>query len=93
MPTQIVNVCKLQTAKVMAVMYLVISLPIAFFMQVPLFFGKHEPGDGTLWLMWLIPVFYTVFGFVFTFVGAWIYNGVASKIGGIQFTVADVEGK
>jgi hypothetical protein len=93
MPTQIVNVCKLQTAKVMAVMYLVISLPIAFFMQVPLFLGKHEPGSEVLWIMLLVPVLYALFGFVFTFVGAWIYNGVASKIGGIQFTVAEVEGK
>jgi hypothetical protein len=42
-------------------------------------------------LVWM-PVLYTVFGFVFTFLGAWIYNGIAGWIGGIEFTVAERPG-
>jgi len=38
-----------------------------------------------------MPVLYTAIGFVFTFVGAWIYNCVAERIGGIEFETAPVE--
>jgi len=38
---------------------------------------------------WSMPLLYTAFGFIFTFLGAWIYNGIAGWIGGIEFTVSD----
>lgn len=86
MKTQIVHISKLQTAKVMALLYLIISVPLmliavaqALYMRVPLSWSM------VLWM----PVMYTVFGFIFTFLGAWIYNGVAGKVGGIEFTVSD----
>jgi hypothetical protein len=86
MKTQIIHISKLQTAKVMAVLYLVISLPLTLFMFLPSLF-THQPVQwGVIW--WL-PLFYTIFGFVFTFLGAWIYNGVAGWIGGIEFTVSE----
>jgi hypothetical protein len=90
MKTQIVNVCKLQTSKVMAAMYLVMSLPFVLFGG--LFAMMSGKAGAAAWgPMILMVVLYPIIGFVFTFIGAWIYNGVASKIGGIQFTVANVE--
>jgi hypothetical protein len=86
MKTQIVHISKLQTAKVMALLYLVISIPMALFMFLPSLI-QHQP---MAWgLIVLMPVMYTILGFVFTFLGAWIYNGIAGWIGGIEFTVAE----
>jgi hypothetical protein len=35
----------------------------------------------------LLPVFYAVFGGLFGMLGAWIYNVIASWVGGIEFEV------
>lgn len=86
MKTQIVHVSKLQSAKVMAALYLVISIPLLLFMMLPSLFTHQPIPWGTLWWM---PLMYTVMGFVFTFLGAWIYNGIAGLIGGIEFTLAE----
>jgi len=37
----------------------------------------------------LMPLLYTLFGFVFTLVGAWVYNLIAARIGGFEFTTAE----
>jgi hypothetical protein len=34
------------------------------------------------------PIFYGAMGFVFALIGAWFYNLVASKVGGIEIDVA-----
>jgi hypothetical protein len=85
MKTQIVHISKLQTSKVMAVLYLVVSLPLMLFAVLPTLI-THQPIQwGAIWWM---PLAYAIFGFIFTFLGAWIYNGVAGWIGGIEFTIA-----
>jgi hypothetical protein len=89
MKTQIVHISKLQTAKVMAVLYLVISVPLLLIGLAPSLY-LHQPIQWGM-LVWM-PVPYTVFGFVFTFLGAWVYNGIAGWIGGIEFTVAERPG-
>lgn len=89
MKKQLVNVSKLQAAKVAAAIYLVISVPMVLLMMLPALFSD-QPGLP-LWLLLLLPVLYAVLGFVFTFVAAWIYNLVASKIGGLEYTTVEVE--
>jgi hypothetical protein len=84
MKTQIVHISKLQTAKVMAVLYLVISIPLLLLSLAPSLY-LHQSIPWAMW--WRIPVLYTLFGFVFTFLGAWLYNGIAGWIGGIEFTM------
>ncbi|MCA1245255.1 hypothetical protein LE190_02725 [Massilia oculi] len=87
MKKQIVNVSILQSAKVMAVIYLVLSVPMVLLMAIP----AMASGQGfSLGMLVLMPVLYTVFGFIFTALGAWVYNLVASKIGGFEFTTTDV---
>jgi len=88
MKKQIVHVSVLQSAKVMAVLYLVMSLPFAAIMAIPAMATGQGYSVGFLILM---PVLYTVIGFVFTVVGAWVYNLVAGKVGGFEFTTAEVE--
>jgi len=87
MKKQIVNVSILQSAKVMAVIYLVLSVLMVLLMAIP----AMASGQGfSLGMLILMPVLYTVFGFIFTALGAWVYNLVASKIGGFEFTTTEV---
>lgn len=37
-----------------------------------------------------MPILYTMFGFVFPLLGAWMYNVAASMVGGFEFTTAEV---
>lgn len=83
MKKQIVNISPIQTAKVFALLYFLISLPFAGFMAITLFFSAAPtPGIGFLVLF---PFMYLIFGFVFTAIGAWAYNIVAKRVGGIEY--------
>ncbi|MCC2956014.1 hypothetical protein LK542_10350 [Massilia sp. IC2-477] len=87
MKKQITHVSVLQSAKVMAVLYLVISLPMVVLMSIPaMIAGQAFP----FWMLIVMPVMYTAIGFVFTLLGAWIYNLVAARMGGFEFTTAEV---
>jgi hypothetical protein len=88
MKKQIVNISVLQSAKVMAVLYFVLSLPMVVLMGIPALMSGQGMSFGMLILM---PVLYTLLGFVFTALGAWVYNIVASKMGGFEFTTSEVD--
>jgi hypothetical protein len=88
MKKQIVQVSILQSAKVMAALYFVISIPIALLMMIPAMLSP-APGMGVGMLI-LMPVFYTLFGFLFSLFGAWIYNLVAKRIGGFEFQTVEI---
>ncbi|MEX5746896.1 hypothetical protein [Massilia sp. X63] len=90
MKKQIVHVSVLQSAKVMAVLYLVLSLPMVAIMAIP----ASASGQGlSLTMLILMPVLYTILGFIFTAIGAWVYNIVAGKVGGFEFTTSEVDSK
>ena len=59
MKTQIVHVSKLQSAKVMAALYFVISIPLLLFMMAPSLVTHQPIPWGTLWWM---PLMYTAMG-------------------------------
>ena len=90
MKKQIVQVSMLQSAKVMAALYFVISIPFALIMALATSFTNPT---GVGWGMVIVmPVFYTILGFLFTLLGAWIYNLVAARIGGFEFQTVEVGG-
>jgi hypothetical protein len=86
MKTQIVRVSALQSAKVMAVLYFVISIPLVLFIAIPAILAR-QAGAG-LFMLVLMPVMYLVLGFLFSLLGAWIYNVIAASIGGFEFVAA-----
>jgi hypothetical protein len=88
MKKQILSVSILHNAKLMAAIYFVISLPLVVMMAIPVV--MNEGIGGSLVAMILMPVLYTAFGFVFTLFGAWVYNGIAARIGGFEFTTSDI---
>ena len=87
MKKQVVNVSVLQSAKVMAVLYFVVSFPMALILA----FSSPVTSQGYgLLAMIALPVLYTLFGFIFSIVGAWIYNLVAARVGGFEFTTVEI---
>lgn len=92
MKKQIVRVSILQSAKVAAALYFVISLPLCLLMLIPVMLTRQPIPGYSVGMLIAMPVFYTVFGFIFTLVGAWVYNLVAARIGGLEFTTVEVAG-
>ena len=88
MKKQVVNVSVLHNAKLMAIIYLVISVPLVVLMAIPMV--MQEGFSASLLAIVLMPVLYTAFGFVFTLFGAWVYNGIAARVGGFEFTTVEV---
>jgi hypothetical protein len=89
MKKQIINVSPIQTAKIFAVLYFLISLPLLGLMAIAFSFSPApHPGLGVLIIL---PFVYSIFGFIFTAIGAWIYNIAASWVGGIEYTSTTIE--
>ncbi|MFL6657785.1 MAG: hypothetical protein ACJ8GW_06930 [Massilia sp.] len=94
MKKQLVRISLLQSAKVAAAMYFVISLPFAALIAL---FGMMMPSGmpgmhSGMSMVIILPICYAIFGFLFSLLGGWIYNVVASMIGGIEFTTEEVSG-
>ncbi len=88
MKKQIVNVSIMQSAKVMAALYLALSLPLVLLMAIPAMMSNES---FPLMMLVVMPIGYTIFGFIFTVIGAWLYNLIAARIGGFEFTTAEIE--
>ncbi len=87
MKKQITHISPLQTAKILAVMYFVISLPLLMLMlAMP---GSRPPFMSGFLIV--LPFIYALFGFLFTLFGAWVYNFIAQRIGGIELTLQDID--
>ena len=90
------SVAPLSVAKIAGVLYMLIGVLVgALFALAGLagaFAGADEAGIiGSIMGVGAIVVFpllYGCFGFVFTLIGAWLYNLVAGMVGGIRFEVA-----
>lgn len=89
MKKQILNISAFQTAKLFAVLYFLMSLPLIALMAVALSFS-HTPGPS-LFVLIIFPFMYLIFGFIFTVIASWIYNLAASWVGGIEYTSVTVE--
>lgn len=88
MKIQIVNVSVAQSAKVVAVLYTVISLPVLLIMAVA---GAFQGSLGVVLLAVVIaPLIYGVITFLFAGLGAWLYNVVARQVGGFEYSVKEM---
>ena len=86
MKKQITSISPLQSAKVLAALYFVCSIPLILIM-----FFTMPDGGFTKFFLILAPLLYALMGFLFTLVGAVVYNLVASKVGGIEFTTTVID--
>jgi hypothetical protein len=88
MKKQIVQVSVVQSAKVMAAVYLVTAIPVV--VLAGLFMSSFMPAGAGIAMLIMMPVAYAVGAFIGAAFGAWIYNLVAARIGGFEFTTAEV---
>lgn len=90
MKKQIVNVSVVQSAKVLAVLYMVISLPVLAVMAL---IGAVSGNIGSAIAMLLVaPLVYGLLTFLCTGLMAWLYNLVARRVGGLEFSTEDMSG-
>ena len=87
MKKQIVRVSVAQSAKVLAVLYMVMSIPIVVILGV---IGMIGAGGMGLFLVILAPIVYGVLAFLGTGLAAWLYNVVANMVGGLEYTTKDM---
>ena len=88
MKKQIVQVSVVQSAKVMAAVYLITAIPVV--VLAGLFMSAFMPAGASIAMLLVMPVAYAIGAFVGAAIGAWIYNLVAARIGGFEFTTAEV---
>jgi len=86
MKKQIIRVSPIQTAKVSAVLYFLLSIPLVAFMALSLAFSPAPKPELGLGFLILFPILYLVFGFIFTAIAALLYNLAAGWVGGVEYT-------
>ena len=90
MKKQIQRVSPMQNAKMMAALYLVMSLPVLGMLWG---FAAATGQAGVTGVMLVaFPLGYALGGFIFTLIAAWLYNLVASVVGGFEFTTKEITG-
>jgi hypothetical protein len=72
-----------QTARVIAVLYAIVGL-IAMVLFAFLPVRRGFPGHGFMAIIF-VPILYGILSFIFTALLCWLYNEVASRIGGVAF--------
>ena len=86
MRQQLARISVHQTAKVVAIMYALLGLLIT---PLLLLGSLADPEETmSLWLALVFPLLYGVFGYIFTAIGCALYNAIASRFGGIEFTLS-----
>ena len=75
-----------QTAKVIAVLYLIFGLVEGVILANLIAHSQRPaPFKGTLTALIGVPILFLVLGFIFTVILCWLYNLIAARIGGIAF--------
>lgn len=75
-----------QTAKVVALLYALLALILVPLLLVATMASPEQERFG-LGFALALPVIYGVVGYVFTALGCALYNWLATKVGGIEFTL------
>lgn len=88
MKKQITEVSGHQTSKVFAAMYFVMTLPFILIGLVGLAFKGHGVHFPSM-LFFLLPFIYCILGYIFTRFACFLYNFIAKRIGGVEFTVTE----
>ena len=89
MKKQIKCVSLVQNAKMVAALYFVLSLPMLAIMLA--IGGVASQESLSLAIVITFVVTYVAGGFLATLFAGWIYNLVAARLGGFEFTTAEVK--
>lgn len=90
MKKQITSISILQTSKIATALYAIMGLIYSLIGIPMIIFG--EEGMRIVGVIYLLgPLWMTALGFVFFVIFAALYNLLASKLGGVEFEVKDIE--
>jgi hypothetical protein len=78
----------LQTAKISAILYFIISLICVPFFMIAIAMNPRA-STGGIGFVALMPFVYGVLGFLMTAIACLLYNWLAKHVGGIEFTVEE----
>jgi hypothetical protein len=92
------RIAPLQLGKMLAALYGLISLIFIPFLLLAGVVGAFAPNAGktpgaaititiAIVMMIFVPIIYAIMGFLGGLLGAWLYNVIAARIGGIQLEV------
>lgn len=93
MKSRIKKISVFRAAKIVAVLYFIISLVIFEPLALMAFFARAQgiaypaTANGrqpSPLLLMLAPIFYCIISFIFTALTCWLYNLVGSRMGGIE---------
>jgi hypothetical protein len=88
MKKQITRISVVQTSKVVALLYAIMSLLYTIIGVFMVVFGSHKVKMlGMVYVF--MPILMLALGFLLTLLGCWLYNVVAKWVGGIEFTVEE----
>jgi len=90
MKKQVTHIGVMQCGKVFAGIYLVLAIPLVLFMLLGSSFGGAESAGLGIGGAIGMAILYPIFGFISGVIGAWLYNIVAKRIGGFEYTAVDV---
>jgi hypothetical protein len=90
MRKQVTHLSPHQSAKVVAVLYVVCTLPFALFGVLGLIFGWSTTARFHSAIFIFVPLIYGVIGYILFALFCWVYNHVAQRIGGIEFSVEEL---
>jgi len=76
-----------QTARVLATVYGILGFVLIPLIWISIAFDPASEGGAGL-VAFLFPLIYAIFGYIFTAIGCAIYNAVAARLGGIEFTLS-----
>ena len=89
MKKRVKHIAVAQFGKMLAAIYFVISLPILTIVLVAFLTGLDMPSLGA-GVVIMMTVAYIVIAYLAGMLSAWIYNIVAARLGGIEYTVNEI---
>ena len=81
-----------QTAKVVAVLYLIFGLVEGVILAISFAHSPHPHPLKGIFFLFGLPILFAVVGFISMVIFCWLYNLVAARIGGIAFELTPRSG-
>lgn len=91
MRQQIKHISVVQTSKVIAILYVLIALIYSFIIALIVAFSPAKMEAMRMMYILFMPILMGILSFLMMLFFCWLYNVVANWVGGIEFTVEEVE--